>query len=97
MNESCSKWRLLAELDAPYVEIGDNVDGMMTNPRLFEQYSMATYQRLSEMAHSQGKKIGSHMDGDLKPIVSPVEGMRAGRDRVVLARTADAADRGASA
>ncbi len=60
---------LLAELDSPYVEIGDNVDGMMTNPRLFEKYSMEMYQRLSEMAHGQGKKIGSHMDGDLKPIV----------------------------
>ena len=60
---------LLAELDSPYVEIGDNVDGMMTNPRLFEKYSTEMYQRLSEMAHGQGKKIGSHMDGDLKPIV----------------------------
>lgn len=60
---------LMSGLDWPYVEIGDNVDGMMTNPRLFEQYSMETYQRLSDMAHAQKKKIGSHMDGDLKPIV----------------------------
>lgn len=64
---------LVADLNAPYVELGDNVDGMMTNPRLFEQYSMEPYQRLSEMAHAQGKKIGSHMDGDLKPIVPQIK------------------------
>ena len=62
----------LAELDAPYVELGDNVDGMMTNPRLFEQYSMNPYLRLSDIAHGQGKKIGSHMDGNLKPIVPQI-------------------------
>ena len=60
---------LVSGLEAPYVEIGDNVDGMMTNPRLFEQYCMEPYQRYSDMAHSQGKKIGSHMDGNLKPIL----------------------------
>lgn len=65
--------KLMQEIDTPYVEIGDNVDGMMTNPRLFEKYSMEMYQTLSDMAHSHGKKIGSHMDGDLKPILPQIK------------------------
>lgn len=65
--------RLMAGIDTPYVEIGDNVDGMMTNPRLFERYSMEMYQTLSEIAHAQDKKIGSHMDGELKPILPQIK------------------------
>ncbi len=64
---------MLGGLETPYVEIGDNVDGMMTNPRIFEQYNMEMYHKLSDMAHAQGKKIGSHMDGDLKPILSQIK------------------------
>lgn len=59
----------LADLDAPYLEFVDNVDGMMTNPRLFQRYALDAYRRYSEIAHAQGKKIGSHMDGNVKPLL----------------------------
>ena len=55
----------LAELQVPYVEFPDNIDGMMTNPNLFKKYSLPYYQKYSEILHAQGKKVGSHTDGDL--------------------------------
>ena len=59
----------LAEMDLPYVEFGDNLDGMMTNPDLFRQYCLPQYQKYTQMLHSQGKKAGSHTDGNMKPLV----------------------------
>ncbi len=61
---------LLAELDVPYVEFVDNLDGMVTHPRLFREYCLDDYQRYSEILHAQGKKVGSHTDGNLKPLLA---------------------------
>jgi hypothetical protein len=61
--------RMMAGLDLPYVEIGDNLDGMMTNPRLFRQHCLPVYQRYTDLVHGQGKRIGSHTDGNLKPLL----------------------------
>jgi hypothetical protein len=59
----------LSDLPAVYVEFGDNLDGMMTNPKLFEKYSLPYYQKYSEILHGQGKKVGSHTDGNVKPLL----------------------------
>jgi uroporphyrinogen-III decarboxylase len=59
----------MTDLPCPYVEFGDNLDGMMTNPKLFEKYSLPYYQKYSELLHNQGKKVGSHTDGNLKPLL----------------------------
>ena len=59
----------LAETDLPYIEFGDNLDGMMTNPDLFRQYCLPQYQQYTQILHAQGKKVGSHTDGNLKPLV----------------------------
>lgn len=61
--------RRLADLDEPYVEIGDNLEGTMTNPRLFRQYALPAYQRYTEMLHAQGKRVGSHTDGNLHSLL----------------------------
>ncbi len=61
--------RRLAELDEPYVEIGDNLEGTMTNPNLFRQYALPAYQRYTEMLHAQGKRVGSHTDGNLHSLL----------------------------
>lgn len=53
-----------------YVQFDDNLDGMITNPRLFKTYCLPSYQRYTDMLHTQGKKIGSHTDGNLKRLVS---------------------------
>jgi len=59
----------LGVTDLPYIEFGDNLDGMMTNPNLFREYCLPQYQKYTDMLHTQGKKVGSHTDGNLKPLV----------------------------
>jgi hypothetical protein len=60
----------LAELDVPYVEFPDNLHGLMTNPKLFREYCLPAYQKYVSVLHGQGKKVGSHTDGDLRPLLS---------------------------
>jgi hypothetical protein len=59
----------LAGLDVPFIEFDDNLDGTMTNSRLFREYVMPSYQNYAAICHAQGKKLGSHTDGNLKPLV----------------------------
>lgn len=59
----------LSDLPSIYVEFLDNVDGMMTNPNLFRDHSLKNYLRYTEILHGQGKKVGSHTDGNLKPLL----------------------------
>jgi hypothetical protein len=62
----------LAALDAPYVEFPDNLHGLMTNPRLFAEFCLPAYQRYTGILHGQGKKVGSHIDGDARPLLGLV-------------------------
>jgi hypothetical protein len=59
----------LADLDLPYVEFIDNLDGIMTNPTLFSRYCLPAYRSYTEILHRQGKKVGSHTDGNLRPLL----------------------------
>lgn len=54
------------------LESGDNFDGQMTNPNLFKQYCIPKMQEISDRVHSKGKVIGSHMDGDMRNLLSLV-------------------------
>jgi hypothetical protein len=60
----------LADLDVLFIEFPDNLHGLMTNPRLFARYSLPYYQRYCEILHAQGKYVGSHTDGNVKPLLS---------------------------
>ncbi len=62
--------RQMADLPSAYVEFGDNLDGTMTNPKLFMEYSLPYYQKYADILHGQGKKVGSHTDGNVKPLLS---------------------------
>jgi hypothetical protein len=42
---------------------------MMTNPILFQRYCLQNLQCYTELLHAQGKKAGSHTDGDVKPLL----------------------------
>lgn len=53
-----------------YVEFPDNLHGLMTSPPLFRQYCLPAYQRYAEILHAQGKKVGSHTDGDIRQLLS---------------------------
>jgi len=59
----------LSGLDVPYVEFIDNLEGAMINPRLFQKYPIPCYQRYAGILHRQGKKLGSHTDGNLRQLV----------------------------
>lgn len=59
----------LAGLDMPYVEFPDNLDGKMTNPRLFREFCLPAYQKYLAILHAQGKKIGSHTDGNIQALL----------------------------
>jgi hypothetical protein len=59
----------LADFRGAYVEFGDNLTGSMTNPPLFRTYCLPAYQRYADLVHTQGKKVGSHTDGDLRPLL----------------------------
>jgi hypothetical protein len=60
----------LADFEVPYVEFMDNMDGFFTSPNLFEKYCLPAYQSYAGILHGQGKKMGSHTDGNLKPLLS---------------------------
>jgi uroporphyrinogen-III decarboxylase len=62
--------RQVSELPAIYVEFPDNLDGIMTNPKLFEKYSLPYYQKYTAVLHDQGKKVGCHTDGNIKPLLN---------------------------
>ena len=62
--------RQVSELPVLYVEFPDNLDGMMTNPKLFEKYSLPYYQKYTALLHDQGKKVGCHTDGNIKPLLN---------------------------
>jgi uroporphyrinogen-III decarboxylase len=42
----------------------------MTNPKLFAEFCLPYYQRYVEILHGQDKKVGSHTDGNLKPLLN---------------------------
>jgi len=62
--------RRLAELNVPYVEFLDNIDGALTSPALFSEHCLPCYQRYADALHGQGKKVGSHTDGDLSSLLA---------------------------
>ena len=68
-DQVAEKLHRLSEFQAPYIEFTDNLDGFMTNPKLFRKYVLPAYQRYAEILHGQGKKMGSHTDGDLKALL----------------------------
>lgn len=61
--------RQTAAFDGIYVQFPDNVDGVITNPELFTRYSLPGYQAYTDLLHAQGKRVGSHTDGNLRPIL----------------------------
>lgn len=52
-----------------YIEFGDNLHGLITNPGLFREYCLPYYQRYADILHAQGKKMGSHTDGDVRSLL----------------------------
>lgn len=61
-------YALLADCPSPYLEIGDNISSEVVGG-YFRRYGMAYYERRCEEMHTAGKKLGSHIDGTLRPVM----------------------------
>jgi len=58
-------YRIAAESPADAVIFGDNVDGVLVNPNLFQRYFMPSYEKCAQVVHEKGKLLASHFDGRL--------------------------------
>ncbi|RLF14598.1 MAG: hypothetical protein DRJ66_05750 [Thermoprotei archaeon] len=61
--EAC---RIVAKSPAKVVLLGDNIDEVIVDPRLFKKYCIPYYREYIEILHEHDKIVGSHMDGRLK-------------------------------
>ncbi len=56
-------YEIAAKSPADIMWCGDNIDGVLVNPRLFEKYFMPEYEKMAKIFHKYGKLLASHMDG----------------------------------
>jgi len=56
-------YEIAAKSPADIVFCGDNIDGVLVNPKLFEKYFMPEYEKMAKACHKQGKLLAVHMDG----------------------------------
>jgi len=57
--------RSTAKSPADYVWIGENMEGLLVSPPLFEKYFIPEYEKCCRIIHGHGKKVAFHMDGRL--------------------------------
>jgi len=58
-------YEIAARSPAPVAFCGDNVDGVLANPNLFQKYFMPEYEKQARVLHAHGKLMSVHMDGRL--------------------------------
>jgi len=63
-------YRILADSPSEIVWVADNINGIVTSPRIFEKYCIPFYDKLAQILHSKDKIISVHMDGRLKSLLS---------------------------
>ena len=61
-------YEIAAKSPAPIVMCGDNVDGFLVSPGLFEGYFMPEYEKQAKVLHQHGKLMAVHMDGRLNSL-----------------------------
>jgi len=58
-------YRIAAESPADAVIFGDNVDGVLVTPNLFQKYFIPSYEKCAKVVHEKGMLLASHFDGRL--------------------------------
>ncbi len=58
-------YEIAAKSPAPISFCGDNIDGFLVTPALFEKYFMPEYEKQAAVLHKHGKLMAVHMDGRL--------------------------------
>jgi len=56
-------YEIAAKSPADIIFCGDNIDGVLVNPKLFEKYFMPEYEKMAKLFHEHGKLLAVHMDG----------------------------------
>jgi len=56
---------IAARSPAPIVLCGDNIDGALVSPPLFQKYFLPVYEEQGRLLHEEGKLMAVHMDGRL--------------------------------
>jgi len=56
-------YEIAAKSPAPIIYCGDNIDGVLVNPKLFQKYFMPEYEKQAKVLHEHGKLMAVHMDG----------------------------------
>jgi len=59
-------YEIAAKSPAPVSMCGDNIDGVLANPKLFQRYFMPEYEKQARVLHQRGKLMAVHMDGRLR-------------------------------
>jgi hypothetical protein len=59
-------YEIAARSPAPVALCGDNIDGVLVNPGLFQNYFMPEYEQQAAVLHRHGKLMAVHMDGRLE-------------------------------
>jgi hypothetical protein len=56
-------YEIAARSPAPIALCGDNIDGVLVNPKLFQKFFMPEYEKQARVLHQNGKLMAVHMDG----------------------------------
>lgn len=59
-------YRIAADAPAEFFIYGDNITSDMVGLERFDRYCVPLYSELADMLHAKGKRLGVHMDGNLK-------------------------------
>jgi hypothetical protein len=59
-------YKIIAESPAEVILLDDNINGVVTNPKLFETYCMPFYEKAADILHRNHKILMVHCDGKLK-------------------------------
>jgi hypothetical protein len=61
-------YEIAARSPAPIAFCGDNIDGGLVSPKLFQKYFMPEYEKQAKALHARGKLMSVHMDGRLNSL-----------------------------
>lgn len=59
-------YRVVADSPAEVVLMDENLNGLVTSPKLFERYCVPFYDEVAQILHAKGKILMAHMDGRLR-------------------------------
>lgn len=65
-------YQIAADSPAEIMWCGDNINGVVTSPKLFEKYCVPFYNSQARLLHERGKILAVHMDGRVASLVEAI-------------------------